>query len=65
MPSKMCLFNWKVVPIASQSQTTNLGTFFVSHIYRFFLNFDRKVLETFERVQNNRNFLTLFFDLNL
>ena len=34
--------------VAPESQTTNLGTFFVSHMYKFSLNFDRKVLETFE-----------------
>ena len=38
-----------------QSYKTNLGIFFVFHIYRFFYNFDRNVLETSGQVQNNRN----------
>ena len=52
---RKCVNSFFFRSIAPQSQTTNLGTFFVSHIYRIFLTFDRKVLETFERVQNNRN----------
>ena len=48
IPSLLILVNWTC-------SGSCLGTFFVSHIYRIFLTFDRKVLETFERVQNNRN----------